>query len=135
GEWGPSVRAAAIRLLGREMEHRASDIALIAARLDPSEPAEVQSAAVRALARLDDKDAVDAMLARWARLGPTVRAAVLDALLARPASVDRLLVALEGKRLAANEIDATHRQTLLTAGRAESRRRAKEVLGALTIGP
>lgn len=130
----PADRASALRLLGRDPEDRAADLALIADRLDPAEPAEVQSASVRALARLDDRAGAEAMIGRWSRLGPMVRAAVLDALTARPTFVDLLLGALETKRIAPGAIDAAHRQSLLKTGGEASGGRAAKIFGAQGIG-
>ena len=106
-------RASALRLVGRDDEHHAADRNLAADRLDPAETAEVQAAAVSALARMNDQAGADAMIERWTRLGPGVRAAVLDALIARPAFSERLIDAVEAKRIPPAAIDATHRQTLM----------------------
>jgi putative heme-binding domain-containing protein len=131
----PALRATAVRLLGRVASQVDDDRATLTALLEPSEPVEVELAAVRALARLGDRAASQALVARWARLGPVVRSAALDALLARPASTRALIDALERGRLAPAEIDATHRQALLTAGDARDRERAARVFGHLAIGP
>jgi putative membrane-bound dehydrogenase-like protein len=130
-----SDRAAALRLLGREEPDRAADIALIASRLDPTETAQVQSAAVGALARVNVRAGAAALIERWSRLGPTVRAAVLDALLARPAYAGLLLDALEAGRITPGEVDAAHRESLLKSGREDLRRRAGVVFGSRGIGP
>jgi putative membrane-bound dehydrogenase-like protein len=128
-------RASALRLLGRVRRELDSDRALIAARLEPAEPAELQLAAVRTLARIDDRQGEAALIEHWPRLGPAVRAAVLDALLARPASSEALLNALEAKRIAPGEVDAAHRQRLLGAGKEPLRARAEKVFATLGIGP
>jgi putative membrane-bound dehydrogenase-like protein len=131
----PALRVAALRLLGRGRDGRDADREAIAGRLDPGEPAELQLAAIRSLARLGDRASADAILDRWPGLGPTVRVAALDALLARGESTDALLDALEGGRIAASQVDASHRETLLAKGTEESRRRAEGVFRALAIGP
>ena len=129
------LRTTALRLLGRSRDAVKTDRELIAAQLDPSEPAEVQRAALRALARLGDGDSVAAILVRWPGLAPSQRAAALDALLARDESTAALLDALEDGRIEPRLLDATHREALLTTGPDERRRRAMRVFGPLAIGP
>jgi putative membrane-bound dehydrogenase-like protein len=108
-------RAVALRLLGRIKAERDSDRTLAAARLDPSEAAEVQAAAVRVLAGRLGTEGADVMIERWNRLGPTLRATVLDALSARRESASRLLDAVETHRIAPGAIDAAHREGLIRA--------------------
>ncbi len=130
----PGDRATALRLLGRGKTERDSDRGIFSARLEPSEPTLLQLGAVGALARLDDRPSDAAMIAHWSRLGPSVRAALLDALLARPASSEALVAALESKQIAPMEIDAAHRQRLLSAGTEPVRRRAQAVFASRAIG-
>ncbi len=130
----PGDRVIALRLLGRIPADRAADREWIARQLDSSEPIEVQLAAIRSLMRLDERPSAEAVLARWGQLGPAVRVATLDALLARDTSAKVLLAALEQGRIAPLEIDAAHRERLLSNGH-EVRRRAAAVFGTLGIGP
>jgi putative membrane-bound dehydrogenase-like protein len=86
-------RPAAARLLA----HAPFDLAgpALAAALAPTVPGDVQSAAVRALAAHADPKVADLLLKDWKGYGPAVRAAVLDALLARPDRSLALLAAVE----------------------------------------
>ena len=68
-------REAAIGLVGRDDGSRGADRAILVGLLDPQNPQEVQAAAVRALGRLGDPESTDGLLARWAGLGPALRAA------------------------------------------------------------
>lgn len=131
----PSRRAAALRLLGRKAGGESKDRDLIAARLDPTEPIEVQLATVRALSRLDDRPALGALTAGWRRLGPGVRSAILDALLAGAGSAEALVEALESGEVAPREVDAAHRLRLLTTGSDDLRKRAAAIFQAQGIGP
>jgi putative membrane-bound dehydrogenase-like protein len=124
----------ALRLLGRAGVD-VTDLKLIAGRLDPAEPAELQLAAVRGLSAIGSRPALDAIIERWPRLGPTVRAAVLDAMLARPSGSEVIVSALEAGRIAPGEIDATHRQRMLAVETESVRGRAVKVFEALAIGP
>jgi putative membrane-bound dehydrogenase-like protein len=105
-------RVAAIALLGRDAARRGDDIVLLGRLLDPQSPVEVQHAAVGALGRLSDPPAIAAMLAAWPRLGPVIRGALLDVLLARQGSVEALLAAVDRGAVPAATIDAAHRQRL-----------------------
>jgi len=103
--------------------------------VDPAEPTEVQTAALRALARLGDRTSAEAVVERWDRLGPTLRAAALDALVARAETAGVLLKAVEAGRIAPSQIAAEPRQRLMTTGSPESRARAEAAFGSLRIGP
>jgi putative membrane-bound dehydrogenase-like protein len=108
----PGERVGALRLLGRDPAHRNDDITRLGRLLDPQTPDQVQRSAVNALGRLQDESAVAALLAAWPRLGPALRGAVLDVLLARPAAAAALLSAVETGAIAPGTIDAAHRQRL-----------------------
>jgi len=128
-------RLTALRLLGRVPAERAADREVIASQLDPTESVEVQLAVVQALARLDDRPSTEAIIARWSGLGPSVRSGALDAMIARPASTEVLLTALEQNRLVPATIDAAHREQLVSRGSDAIRQRASKVFGSLAIGP
>ena len=99
-------RLMALRLLGRVPADRAADRERIAAQLEPVEPVEIQLAAVRALAKLDDRPSAQVVVACWPNFGPAVRSGALDALLARPSSTEVLVAALESGALTPGAIDA-----------------------------
>ncbi len=128
-------RVNAIRLLGRDKTELAADMKQLSERLDPSEPLGVQLAALRSLARLDVPLAFEMIVARWPALGPVVRAAVLDAMLARPSSAEILLSACEANFITPVSVDAAHRQRLLAAGDDALRRRAGRIFNVQAIGP
>lgn len=128
-------RIASLRLLGRNLADRDSDRSVIADRLDPVEPAEVQTAALQALARLADAASDDAIILRWNRLGPGARSAAIDALVARDVSAASLLTAVESGRIPPSQIGAQHRERLLKSGPEAQRKRAEAAFGSLAIGP
>lgn len=130
----PALRVAALRLLGRSENDRDADRDAIAQRLDPAEPAPVQSAALKALERIGDEKAADAILERWSGLGPALRSAALDALAARPELASVLVAAIEAGKVEPAQIGAEHRERLLTTGTEELRKRAEAAFGSLKIG-
>lgn len=131
----PDLRIAALGLLGRDPHQRDADRAALADRLEASEPAELQRAALRALDRMGDRPAAEAVLARWSGLGPAMRSTALDHLLARDDSTEALLAFLEDGRIAPAEIPAAQREALLSRGPDPRRQRAARILGPLAIGP
>ena len=112
----PGDRAAAAGLLGYEPSRRGDDILLLGRLLDAQSPTELQRSAAVALGRLQDPTATAMLLAAWPRLGPLLRGVVLDVLLARPASAEALLAAIERGAIAPATIDASHRQRLVQQG-------------------
>ncbi len=123
----PKDRVVAARLVGRLREELADDRAALAACLDPSEPVEVQLAAIRGLAKMADRDSAAVLLDHWARLSPSNRVAALDALLVRDETAEVLITALEGGRIAAAQFDAARRERLVKRESEALRRRAEGV--------
>ena len=73
--------------------------------LGPSSPGDLQLAAVRGLAAHADPQVGELLLAKWSGYGPALRREVLDALLARPDRVLKLLDAIENKKVSPSELD------------------------------
>ncbi|HEX8916693.1 MAG TPA: PVC-type heme-binding CxxCH protein [Humisphaera sp.] len=96
--------------------------------LSPGQPGELQAAAVRAIARAGDGDVQAAVLAGWPRYTPAVRAAALDALLAKPAWAAGLLDAVEKGTVRPADVDAARRQVLLKSTDPAVRTRAQKLL-------
>jgi putative membrane-bound dehydrogenase-like protein len=106
-------RALSVRLLGRSPKDRGADIDLLVALLVPQSPSGLQTAAVQALARIDDDRVAAALLADWRSHTPALRSDILDALLGREKWIEALLTAIAEKQVPAGDIDATRRQRLL----------------------
>jgi putative heme-binding domain-containing protein len=127
-----SFHAVAAGLVGREEAFWASDREVLAALLSPQAPADVQAAAVKAIARMGDRAGANStpsvLLRAWRGHSPALRAAVVDALVARAAWTMELLEAVRNGRIAAVEIDAARRERLLKHSSAEVKARAREVL-------
>lgn len=121
-------RLHALPLLGRLPDRRAEDIEVLAALLAPQNTGRLQSAAVAKLAAVDDARVPAALLEGWEAYGPELRGQVIDAMLTRRDRVDRLLDAVEQKRLSPVAIDAVRRQRLLEHADEAVRSRAGSVL-------
>ena len=104
--------------------------------LNVHQPQALQTAAVRALVRMDDTTGVTELLQRnrWRGFPPGVRAAVISAIMGQPRHWPAVLAALESKAISASVLTRSHRKQLLEAKDAEVRNRAAKLfeLGAAT---
>jgi putative membrane-bound dehydrogenase-like protein len=119
---------AAIRLLGRGLDHQVEDIAVLGELLVPRVSAELQLAAVSALAHHVSARVPEMLLRGWKSYSPAVRSQVADVLLGRAEYVPKLLTALERKQVLPFEIDAPRRQRLVEHKNADVKKRAAKVL-------
>ena len=123
-------RVEAIRLLGRSTEDRA----FLAGLLRAQEPEKVQDAALKALAKADDRQVADVLIGGWKGYPPGLRSGVLDTLLSRTPWTSALLSSLEDRCVPSAEIPPTYRRRLLDqpgvtlrdrAGRSSTSRRPR----------
>lgn len=120
---GERVAAAAALAHGPfELAARLADV------LVPTTPGDVQVAAVRTLSRHTDPGVAELLLKHWPGYGPALRREVLDALLARPERVAKLLEAIESRRVAANELTPAQVQQLQNHPAPTVRAKAASVL-------
>ncbi len=122
---GAGDRAAAAGLLAYGPFEVAG--AALAEALSPTFPGDVQLAAVRALASHSDPKVSEHLLANWKGYGPSMRVAVLDAMLARPERILALLAAVEKKQVASASISPAQIQQLKAHPNAAVKSRAGEV--------
>ena len=123
-------RIAAIRLLGYGPFGTAASA--LQGLLDPQEPAEIQLAAVRALALQLNPKVPDILLASWNRFTPTVRREVLEALFAHVDRLEALLNAVEHKKLPAAQLEPSRIEQLHKHANLTVRRRAQALLSVTT---
>jgi putative heme-binding domain-containing protein len=128
---GIERRRAAVGLLGLAGFDRSGEVLLTL--LEPSQPAPLQAAAVRALGTQRDPRVASALLAsgRFAAYTPSVRDEALSALLAQSALVPGVLDAVADGRVPAGAIDAAHRRQLARHPDPAIRRRAESLFGAV----
>jgi putative heme-binding domain-containing protein len=123
-------RVAAVRLLGYGPFNTAAPA--LQGLLDPQEPAEIQLAAVRALAAHHNPKVPDLLLASWNRSTPSVRREVLEALFARVDRLEAMLNAIEHKKLPAAQLEPSRIDQLLRHPNLQVRLRAKKLLNVTT---
>lgn len=110
---GLDQRQTAISLLA--FADAASATPALRSLIQPQQPAELQSAAVKVLFALSPADAAAFLLepARWKSLTPPVREAALAALLSQAAGINALLTALESGAIAPVSLEPARRNQLL----------------------
>ncbi len=121
-------RLAALQLFGRGFNDPERDLPLLSGFLRPTASDPMQKAALAMLARTASPAAAEAMLSEWPQRAPSVRAAVITTLLARPAWTQRLLQAVEEGPVNPAELSASNRQTLEAHPNDRIRQRARQLL-------
>lgn len=106
-----SVRLDAIRLLAHAKPQMTLD-ALSPLVPNKKESLEIQSAALRSLAGIDDPGLADRLLASWSKLAPALRHEALHTLFTRPARLPQLSAALNQKKISADELTPELRRLL-----------------------
>jgi putative heme-binding domain-containing protein len=121
-------RLAAIALMG-QTDYAAAGRTL-ESLLEPRRPADVQVAAVRALAQLHGREGIGALVERrrWLAYTPQVREAVLSSLLSDDRQTPVLLDALEAGSIAPATLGAARRDRLLNHRNAALQKRARALL-------
>jgi putative heme-binding domain-containing protein len=127
-------RVAAITLLGELLF--ADSGAVLLARLEPREPAEIQQAAVKALERSGEARAARELVAaeRWPRYTPQLREAVVAVMVTKPDAARELLSAVEAGDIRAAELLSTRRTQLLKHADAAVRAKAEALFRNLEDG-
>jgi putative heme-binding domain-containing protein len=123
-------RITAVRLLGYGPFAVAGPV--LQELLDPQQPADIQMAAVRALALQENSRVTDILLASWRSFTPSVRREVLEALFARVGRLLDLLTAIEQKKLAASDLELSRIEQLRKHPNPTVRRRAEALLSVAT---
>jgi putative heme-binding domain-containing protein len=121
-----SDRLDAIRILAR-VTPELSGKALLDL-LQPPQPGEVQSAAARGLADLDSPALAKTIFGHWSQYAAATRRRVLAAVPRSTALTVTLADALEGSEVAAVELDASVRQTLLKTSNDQLKQRFQRLL-------
>ncbi len=119
-------RVAATRLLG--YGPRAAAKPALRELLSPRQPAELQTAAVRALSLGDGDDVAGALLAGWGGFSPSVRREALEALFARPDRLSALLDAVERGQVLAGQLEPARLEQLRKHPDPKLRQRAVKLL-------
>ncbi len=121
-------RIAAAALLSRDPADAAEALRLLAAWLDPKHPAEVQTAAIQALATIDLPAVPAAFAKAWPTLGPAARSVVLNAWMSREPWAFDLVRRIERKELASSAVDVTQRARLMRHDSGRVRQLAGKVM-------
>ncbi len=128
GERNVDDRLGAIALLSgspyKELEP------IVARLLDARQPLEIQLAAIRAVASLDEPQVAGLLLGAWQSSTPKVQAAAIDAVFSRQNRLPNLLDALAAKKIPVAGLEPIRRAQLLENPNPQIRQRARAVLGS-----
>jgi putative membrane-bound dehydrogenase-like protein len=108
-----TARLASVRLLARGPSNAEEERTVLTQLLAPTQPAEIQRAAVAELGRLSCEEVPAVLFAAWRSFGPSVRSDAVSVLLSRPQWTPALLGAIEEGTIRASELDAARRRELL----------------------
>jgi putative membrane-bound dehydrogenase-like protein len=128
-----AARVQAIALVGLAAP-TPDTMATLLSLVAPGQPAPVQTAAIGALARLNDPGLADALVARWQTFTPVMRRELLPLLLARPERARTLLTAIEQERVLRNELTPTQVALLRSHRSADVRGTASRVFAEVGGG-
>ena len=123
-------RIAAVKVLGRGRVRQNEDVDLMASLLSPQSPVDLQLAVVVALGRFNRPNVPEKLLAGWSGYGGPVRAAVLDAMLSRPAWAQVLLDRVEAEPSILPLIEPGRRIALMQNSNAKLAERAAAIFNA-----
>ncbi len=98
--------------------------------LDWRQPLEIQLAAIRTVASLDDPQVAGLLLGIWQSSTPKVQAAAIDAVFSRQNRLPSLLDALAANKIPVASLEPIRRVQLLENPNPQIRQRAQSILGA-----
>lgn len=129
-----AIRTAAVTLLGEDNFPASGETLL--SLLEPQQPGELQSAAMRSLGLMSEPAAVLALLKRerWNAYTPPVREAMVAMLVSRPRHVGALFAAIEAGDIPAWSIAPAQRSQLLKHGDQEIRQHAEALFKQVQPG-
>jgi putative membrane-bound dehydrogenase-like protein len=127
------VRLEAIRLLSCAPYARTKDS--LHRLLEAQQPEAVQIGAVKALADYDQAEIAGLLLEHWPESTPSVRTAVLEALLGREAWTAALLEAAQAGKASVQQVEPVRREVLLKHRNATIAELARRVFGSGAVNP
>ena len=122
---GAELQRDAIELLGAD----AASSELLLEQLSPKTPAEVQLAAIEALASGGNRKVAEALASRFIAFTPGIRERAIEILLQRSGTTRALLERIATGALPGSTIPIHHRERIRTSNDAELKRLANEILG------
>ncbi|HEY2839364.1 MAG TPA: PVC-type heme-binding CxxCH protein [Pirellulales bacterium] len=128
----PAERAAAVSVVALGPGDGA--LAVLRTLIDSRQPQEVQSAALAALARLNEKGVASVILEAWHTLSPRMRAQATEALFARTDRLQALLDAIEAGRFKPADVEPARAQQLQAHADPKIRERAGRLLTSVKLG-
>ncbi|MEO8497797.1 MAG: PVC-type heme-binding CxxCH protein, partial [Planctomycetota bacterium] len=120
------ARVAAVqRLRLGELDGR---VPLFASLLTPTEPQEVQAAAIATLATYDSPGVATILVTQWRGLSPSLRGRAGDVLFSRDSWIPQLLAAVEANDIAMGDLEPTRMKLLASHRNPSIKKRAAKLL-------
>ncbi|WP_437222074.1 c-type cytochrome [Planctomicrobium sp. SH661] len=110
-----------------QLSSNPEDHHLLASLLVPSEPVEVQSAAITALGTFSSADVASIILARWSELTPSLRASAEELLFSRQQCIEIVLENMEQGLLSPRDISPARLVAVMAGGDPELQARARRL--------
>lgn len=102
--------------------------ALFASLLTPTEPSELQAAAIATLATYESPEVATILVSQWRGLSPRLRGRAGDVLFSRQAWIPQLLTAVEAGDIAMGDLEPTRMKLLASHPDANIKKRAVKLL-------
>lgn len=102
--------------------------------LDPTEPLDIQQAAVSSMAAYDEADVAELLIERWDSFSPGVRARAGDVLFSRKSWNDLVITAIEKKHIALADVDPARLRLIAMRTGSDIGGRAAAVLKQMQTG-
>lgn len=124
-------RAAAVRQLSTGSY--ADSAELLTGFLEPTQPAELQGAALSTLGSFDAPDVAALLIDRYAAMSPRLKSQAADVLFSRASWIVALLDAIEKEAIPLGDVDPARLKLLTDHGDASVRERAKKIVAKLQV--
>jgi putative heme-binding domain-containing protein len=125
------VRIAAIRVLGRGIDHQSEDLAVLTTLVSTGQSTDIQLAALKSLGTLNVPEVSRLLISTWKQQSPSTQAAIAQTLLARTEWTKEFIQALEEGRINSRDLSAAERQRLIKNSNDDIATRATKIFKAL----
>jgi len=128
----PRLRARALDLIATDRLEDADQVETLLALLSPASPPVVSSEAIDCLTRHGDAEIAEALISRWPSMPQSLRTQCATGMLSRGLMHERLLAAIEDKRIRLSDLTPATKQQLMQSGSRSMKVRAARLVNPST---